>query len=163
MEVEVGGQFVGSMLLRRSGAQTVEGVAFAPVLREMLFIVGKAGADASVEEVKAESFHFFFCFLSGPTLLGYAVGGNHHAGAVITEVAVNKNFFPGIVAKQLKELGEDIIPGKGTFPEHGNVPHAEALDGFMQVLIFSFQTNHDGDAHFGEARETFLSGTSATI
>ena len=71
------------------------------------------------------------------------------AGAVIAVVAVNKNFFSGIVAKQLKKLGEGMILGKRTFPEHGNVLPAQPLDGLAQVLIFSFQTNHDGDAHFG--------------
>src|SRR5271165_1560953 len=79
-------------------------------LGEFLFIGRQAGANqTSVGEGKAKLLHFLFGSLRRPTVLGYAVGCNHHCRAVVTQTAVDKNSLTGIVPQQCKEFREDSI------------------------------------------------------
>jgi hypothetical protein len=80
---------------------------------EIVFLGRQAGANqTSVGEGKAKLLHFIFGSLCGPALFGHAVGCNHHCRAVVTQTAMDKDFFTRIPPQEGKECREDSIFGK---------------------------------------------------
>src|ERR1700676_3498893 len=63
--------------------------------------------------VEAEMQHLFHGLVGVPMLKGDAICGDEHSGAIFTELAMNKNRWLGIFAKQREELCELFGGGIG--------------------------------------------------
>src|ERR1700687_3026442 len=64
---------------------------------------------ASVGERKTVSRHLFHSSLRSPALLGHAIGGDHHSGAVITYTAVNEDFLAWVFSDQGEKVRKNSI------------------------------------------------------
>jgi len=69
---------------------------------------------------EAVCFHLLHGFLRCPSLFGQC---NHHSGAVIAGLAMDKNLLAGVVAKQSKELGDLFVFRVVAIPGNGDVMH----------------------------------------
>src|ERR1700674_1021972 len=64
---------------------------------------------ASVGERKTVLRHLFHSPLRSPALLGHAIGGDHHSGAVITYTAVNEDFLAWVFSDQGEKVRKNSV------------------------------------------------------
>ncbi len=64
---------------------------------------------AAVGERKTVLRHLFHRLLRSPALLGHAIGGDHHSGAVITYTAVNEDFLAWVFSDQGEKVRKNSV------------------------------------------------------
>jgi len=103
------------------------------------------------EAVKAEEIHFFHRLIGRPFVDGHAIDGGEHAGAVVTEAAVQEDFLPVIIAEEREKLDHLFISWRGPAAD-GNVDEAHAQGFGVLALpgdflaVFAAQIDDGGDA-----------------
>src|SRR6266436_996682 len=103
------------------------------------------------EAVKAEEIHFFHRLIGRPFVDSHAIDGGEHAGAVVTEAAVQKDFLPGIVTEEREKLDDLLIRWRSPSAD-GNVDKAHAQGFRVFALprdffgVLAAQINDGGDA-----------------
>ena len=101
--------------------------------------------------VEAKEIHFFGGLFGGPLLDGYAIDGGEHAGAIVAEAAVHKDFLPTVVTEEGKKL-DDLFVGWRVPAADGNVDKAHAHGFGVLALprdlfaVLAAQIDDGGDA-----------------
>src|SRR5215467_16189256 len=112
------------------------------------------------ESVEAEEVHFVDGLLRRPAVVRHAIGGDEHAGAVVPEAAVHKDFPAGIFAEKRQESG-DLIVRRRRPAAYGNADKTDAeslgLLSFPGNLagIFTAQVDDGGDAELLQLFQAF--------
>src|SRR5580693_5628755 len=120
------------------------------------------------ETVETEEIHFFRSLFGTPFFHGHAIGGDEHAGAVVTETAVHKDFFPRIVAEKKQELGDLFVAWRRPAID-GDVDkaHAERFNVLAfpsdRFAVLLAQIDDGGDAQDFQLREAHFPGLRATV
>ena len=113
---------------------------------------------------EAVRLHLFHRFLCAPSFLGHSICCDHHSGAVIAGLAVDKNLLAPIVAKQSEKsshvcvLRVEAVPGN-RHEAHSKLGHLLALD-FAASLP---EVHYDSDAHLNQFLKSFLGRLRAAI
>src|SRR6266478_5474016 len=120
------------------------------------------------EAVKAEEIHLLHRLFWRPLLHSDAVDGGEHAGAIVTEAAVDEDFLPRVVAEEREKLGNLFIAWRRPATD-GNVDkaHAQRFGVFAfpkdLFVVFAAQIDDGGDAQYFELRETDFPGLRTAI
>jgi len=118
--------------------------------------------------VETKKIHLLEGLLGGPFFEGHAIGGNEDAGAVISEAAVHKYFFFGIIAEQRKESNHLLIRGRGPSADrYMDEAHAQGFDPPAFPVygpeIIAAKIDHRSDTEFAEFGQAFGSRLCAAI
>lgn len=116
--------------------------------------------------MKMEKTHLVIGLVGGPMLLGHAVCGDHHAGAIIAEVAMHKDFIFGMVSAQLEKLGNLIVAGSQVSARGDrHVAHSQRFNGALLRRLWATVTkiDYDGDAQILQLLITGCVGLRAAI
>lgn len=120
------------------------------------------------ETVETEEIHFLDGLFGGPFFHGHAIRGDEHAGAIVTETAMHKDFFSRIVAEKKEKLGDLFVAWRRP-AINGDVDKAHAER--FNVLAFPSdclavllaQIDDGGDAQDFQFREAHFPGLRATV
>ena len=155
----------GVLGLSRRSAEGREGRRGIQARRE---IADKGFHRRVPEAVEAEEIHFFQGLIGRPLLHGHAIDGGEHAGAIVTEAAVNEDLLPRMVAKKREKL-DNLFIGWRRPAADGNVDKAHAQRFGVPALpkylfaVFPAQIDNGGDAQYFELRETDFLGLCAPV
>lgn len=134
------------------------------MLGELLLEVRDAGADERVNSCESERAHLMHGFIGGPAFVGYAIGCDGHAGAVVAEAAMDKNLLFGILRNYFEKSDERLVIGKRAVPWDRNVLHAEFGDGGLFIAVgAASHVDNDGDSHRLEAFEALDTRLASTV
>src|SRR5277367_246148 len=118
--------------------------------------------------IEAEGVHLVDGLFGRPVIEGHAVRGDEDAGAIFSIVAVNKNGFGGVVAKNREKLNNLRVGWSGK-TTHGNVHETQTkrfdlltLGGNVRV-VFETKIYDGGDAHFLQFGKGWEIGLCATV
>src|SRR5215475_2920862 len=111
------------------------------------------------ESVKTEEIHFPHGLFGGPSIERHAIGRNENARAIVTEAAMNEDFFL-FVGEQAEKLRDLFVRRRGpTTDRNVYETHAEGFGllalFFDEVAIFAAKIDDDGDAKFLELFDAF--------
>src|SRR5258706_2385533 len=151
---------MGSALLR---AQFSEGRARPESLREMFFVVSQARADAVVEPIYSIYLHFTSSLLSGPALLGHAISGYFHPGAVVAHATVDENLLTGVVTQQEKKSREMFIARAETTPWEWDILHSESRHNSSFTVTRTAEIHNNVDAKLSQVCKALLAWLRAAI
>src|SRR5271169_4090110 len=121
--------------------------------------------------IEAEGVHLVGGLFGLPVIEGHAVRGDENAGAIFAIVAVNKNGFGGVVAKNREKLN-DLCVGRSGKTADGDVHEMQTKRFDLLALasdvciVFEAKIYDSGYAHFlelGERREIGLCSTVEMI
>jgi hypothetical protein len=110
--------------------------------------------------VETKKIHLLEGLLGGPLFKGHPIGGNEDAGAVVSEAAVHKYLFFGILVEQGKKLNHVLICGRG--PSTDRYMHETHAEGFGLLAfpgngprIFAAKIDYRRDSEFAEFGQAF--------
>src|SRR5260370_5433566 len=95
---------------------------------------------------KAVRLHLLHSFLCGPSFFGHSIRCDHHSGAVIASLAVDKNLLTAVIAEQSEKSGHvwvfrmESVPGN-RHESHSNLGQLLSLDLPASVA----ELHHRGD------------------
>jgi hypothetical protein len=113
---------------------------------------------------EAVRFHLFHGFLGGPSLFGHSIRCDHHSGAVIASLTVDKNLLAAVIAEQSKESGDvcvfwmEAIQGIAT--SAFKVGYLFALD---FAVWLARAVHYDADAHLSQSLKSLLQAARRDI
>src|SRR5258708_25352733 len=113
---------------------------------------------------KAVRLHLLHSFLCGPSFFGHSIRCDHHSGAVIASLAVDKNLLAAVIAEQSKESGHVFVFRMKAVP--GNRHEAHSKVGYLLALGFAAslaQVHYDADAHLSQFLKSLLGRLRAAI
>src|SRR5260370_42189013 len=131
-------------------------------------IVDKSFHRRVPETVKAEEIHFFQGLIGRQLLHSHAVDGGEHAGAIVTEAAVDEDFLPRAVAEKREKLGNLFIAWRRPATDRNvDKAHAQRFGVFAfpkdLFVVFAAQIDNGGDAQYFELRENDVLRVRAAI
>ncbi len=135
------------------GAERFESGAGPVALGKAPLISGQSWAEQVVRGMETICFHFCHGLLRCPPLIRHAKSGNHHAHAVISQAAMDEDFFTGIFAQQLQKPRKDFVPRKRAVPMNRKVFHAQRGDLVVLVVPPAPNIDHKVDSHAGQIFE----------
>ena len=133
------------LILWRRIAKSSECRANLKIGREILNVV----ADQNQVTMKVINAHFIVGLIGHPVLFGHAIGRDHHAGAVVSEITMHEGLTFRVVTNKLKERG-DLVVGRAekAVCGHANVFDSQFFDGaLLGSLLFgaAAKINHHGN------------------
>jgi len=113
---------------------------------------------------EAVRFHLLHGFLGGPSLFGHSIRCDHHSGAVIASLTVDKNLLAAVIAEQSEESGDVCVFWMEAIP--GNRYEADSKVAYLLALDFAAshaQVHYNAEAHLSQFLKSLLGRLRAAI